>query len=129
MQDISQNNSNSFFFTKDLNIYSFIYFDKSEQFFEFVDKNEIKASNFYINYYKTNPSGSYLNFISNREFIYSYILYNDLRVSTKMNISQIKGSNKLKISINSYSYYSEQPFKYYLFINTPNDLVYINSFI
>jgi len=123
VQDINQNYKS---FSRDLNIYSL---KNYYQNFLLVDKNGIMNNNSYLNYYNTNPSDSYLKFIPNNEFIYSEKVYNELIIRAKMNISQIEGKNRLKITINSFSYYLEQPFKYYLFINTPNDLVYINSII
>ena len=126
VQDINQNYKS---FSKDFNIYSLEHFYQNYQIFLLVDKNDRMNNNSYLNYYNTNPSDSYIKFIPNNEFIYSDGVYNELRIRTKMNISQIEGKNQLKITINSYSYYLEQSFKYYLFINTPNDLVYINSII
>jgi len=126
VQDINQNYKS---FSRDLNIYFLENNFKNYQFFLLIDKNDIMNNNSYLNYYNINPSNSYLKFMPNNEFIYSDTVYNEFNIITKMNISQIKGNNKLKITINSYTYYFEQPFKYYLFINTPNDLIYVCSII
>jgi len=126
VQDVNENYKS---FSKNVNIYSLDNFYQNYQIILLVDKNDIMNNNSYLNYYNTNPSDSYLKFIPNNESIYSDMVYNELRIRNKMNISQIEGKNKLKITINSYSYYLEQPFKYYLFINAPNDLVYIYSII
>ena len=88
-----------------------------------INKNDYNSS--YINYYDTSDTG-FINFIIKNEFIFKN-KYNNQQFNPE--ISQIKGTNKLKIKMNSLSYYDSNIYNYYFIINIDDKIPIIYSVI
>ena len=93
-----------------------------------IDITDMNEDNIYLNFYGTHLTEGYINFIpSNKLIPTSYID----KFKFNMKVEQIhNNNNKLKIQINSFSYYHGQiPCKYYILINTSLEYYKLNVII
>ena len=76
--------------------------------------NNLNSESLYIISYETN-NFVYINLVRKNEYYY----YDSLKLwyIITLNITQIEGQNKIKIRMNSMSYYYNKTYIYYLFIN------------
>ena len=106
--------SNNDFFLREIKNYNFITID-----------NPFNTSKtFYINIYNTD-SESFLNIAPHNKYnlYFSHMLFNH-------NITQIEGTNKIKINMTSVSFNNfPKKYKYYIFINMLDDMKIIYSLI